>query len=53
MGEIGQALKQMQNNKSSGIDGFPSKFFYCFGPTLKAIILHSLNYAYKKGEIIH
>ena len=50
MEEIGQALKQMQNNKCPGIDGFPSEFFKVFWSELKAIMLRSLNYAYKKGE---
>ena len=48
MKEIGQALKQMQNNKCPGIDGFPSEFLKLFWSDLKAIILRSLNYAYKK-----
>ena len=50
MEEIGQALKQMQNNKCPGIDDFPSEFFKVFWSELKAIMLRSLNYAYKKGE---
>ena len=48
--EIGQALKQMQNNKCPGIDGFPSEFFKVFWYDLKTIILRALNYAYEKGE---
>ena len=50
MEELGQALKQMQNNKCPGIDGFPAEFFKVFWSELQAIMLRSLNYAYKKGE---
>ena len=33
--EIGQALKQMKNGKSPGIDGYPAEFFKIFWKKLK------------------
>ena len=33
--EIGQALKQMKNGKSPGIDGYPAEFFKIFWRKLK------------------
>ena len=47
--ELGQALKKMKNNKSPGIDGFPSEFFKVFWPNLKYPILRALNHSFKNG----
>ena len=41
--EISEALLRMKNEKSPGIDGFPSEFYKIFWAKLKYIILHALN----------
>ena len=47
--EIGQVLKRMKNNKSSGIDGFTSEFFKVFYSKLQYFITKSINSCFKKG----
>ena len=49
--ECVDALKQMSNNKTPGLDGFPAEFYKFFWSDLKHIILDSYNYAYNKGEL--
>ena len=47
--EISYALKNMKNNKSPGLDGFPCEFFKVFWGKLKFFVLRSLNYSFDKG----
>ena len=49
--EIGQALKQMKNGKSMGIDGYPAEFFKIFWKKLKFFVLKAYNWSYTKGEM--
>ena len=49
--ELGIALKKMKNNKTPGIDGFPSEFFKVFLSKLKYLILNALNHSYEKGML--
>ena len=49
--ECADALKQMSNNKTPGLDGFPAEFYKFFWSDLKHIIIDSYNYAYNKGEL--
>ena len=47
--EISQALKNMKNDKSPGIDGFPAEFYKVFWGKLEFIILYALNESCDKG----
>ena len=49
LSELGNALKSMKNNKTPGIDGFPSEFFKVFWCKLKYLTLRAFNLCYKKG----
>ena len=49
--ELGIALKKMKNNKTPGIDGFPSEFFKVFWVKLKYLVLNALNHCYEKGML--
>ena len=49
--ELNTALKNMKNNKTPGIDGFPSEFFKMFWGKLKFLILRVANYCYSKGKL--
>ena len=49
--ECADALKQMANNKTPGLDGFPVEFYKVFWLDLKSILIDSFNYAYEKGEL--
>ena len=51
LNELSTALKMMKNNKTPGIDGFPSEFFKVFWCKLKYIITRALNYSYQKGKL--
>ena len=51
LNELSTALKMMKNNKTPGIDGFPSEFFKVFWCKLKHIICRALNYSYQKGKL--
>ena len=44
--EIGVVLKNMKNNKTPGIDGFPADFFKVFWEDLKIFIKRCLNESY-------
>ena len=46
--EIGQALKNMKNNKCPGIDGFPADFYKIFWS--KFFVLRSLNHGFLSGQ---
>ena len=47
--ELSIALKNTKNNKTPGLDGFPSEFFKVFWKDLKYIITKALNSSYDKG----
>ena len=49
LAEISNALKNMKNNKSPGIDGFSSEFFKVFWCRIKFFVLRSLNHSFEKG----
>ena len=47
--ELSDALKNMKNGKTPGIDGFPAEFFKVFWGQLKYFILRSAKFAFNKG----
>ena len=47
--ELSIALKNMKNNKTPGVDGFPAEFFKVFWRQLKYFVLRSLNFSYETG----
>ena len=49
--EILCAIKNMKNDKSPGIDGFPVEFFKIFWGRIKFVVLRALNEGYEKGEM--
>ena len=49
--EISQALKQMKNGKSPGIDGYPAEIFKIFWKKLKFFVPKAYNWSYTKGEM--
>ena len=49
--ECADALKEMTNGKSPGCDGFTVDFYKVFWKNLKLLLVESLNYSYKKGEL--
>ena len=49
--EAGLALKNMQNNKSPGTDGFTAEFFKCFWQRIGTFVVRALNSAFRKGEL--
>ena len=49
--ELVNALKNMKNSKSPGMDGFTAEFFKFFWVDLGNFILKSVNYAYKNGSL--
>jgi hypothetical protein len=40
------ALKDMKNGKTPGLDGFPADFYKFFWGNIKDMVLESLNYAF-------
>ena len=51
MPELSNALRRMKNNKTPGMDGFPSEFFKVFWSKLSFFILRSINLSYKIGKL--
>ena len=49
--ECRQALKEMQNGKSPGSDGFTSEFYKAFWEEIGDDVVQSINHAYDKGEL--
>ena len=49
--ELTQALKNMKNDKSPGLDGFTVEFFKFFWSDLGLFVLRSLNYGYRNGNL--
>ena len=45
------SLKNMQNGKSPGCDGFTVDFYKFFWKNIKTFVVDSLNYAYHTGEL--
>ena len=46
-----EALKQLKNNKSPGIDGYSPEFFKKFWPQLGHFYLDCINECYKNGQL--
>ena len=46
-----KALKTLPNGKTPGIDGITTDFYKFFWNDVSTILLDSLNYAFKKGEM--
>ena len=44
--ELDEALSNMKNNKTPGLDGFPTDFFKVFLQKLKFFVLRALNESY-------
>ena len=49
--ELSSALKNMNNSKNPGSDGFTAEFFKFFWKDLGIFILNSINYAYKNDSL--
>ena len=49
--EIANALKNMKNNKSPGLDGFTVEFFKFFWVDIGSFILRSINYGYRNESL--
>ena len=47
--ELSEALKNMKNEKSPGMDGFTVEFFLFFWIDLGFFVLRSINYGYQSG----
>ena len=50
--EIDCALKNMNNNKSPGPDGFTSEFYQVFWSDISMYFLRSLNFGYNSGGLL-
>ena len=49
--ELKLALKQMENNKSPGLDGLSTNFYKYFWPILGNKLTHVYNYAFDNGHL--
>ena len=49
--ELAQALKNMKNDKSPGLDGFTAEFFKFFWIDISVFVLRSLNMGYRTGNL--
>ena len=49
--ELTSALRNMNNNKSPGLDGFTVEFFKFFWVNIGQFTLHSLNFGYRTGSL--
>ena len=47
--ELGAALKEMKNNKTPGVDGFPAELFKVFWKDLKFWICASVSFSLEHG----
>lgn len=48
--EIREAIKQLKNNKSPGIDGLPGEYYKCFIDDLVQILTKVFKYALSKND---
>ncbi len=48
--EIEEVIKQLKNNKSSGIDKFPREFYRCFKEDLIPLLQRVFNYALSEKD---
>ncbi len=51
MEECERSIKNMKNGKSPGSDGFTAEFYKFFWTDIKHLVLESINFAYRKGEL--
>ena len=51
LSEIGNALKEMKNDKSPGSDGYSAEFYKFFYKDISAFLLRSINEGFEKGEL--
>jgi hypothetical protein len=51
MQELGNALKELKNEKSPGSDGFTTDFYKFFWINIKKTVLESINYAENVGNL--
>ena len=51
VGELGQVLKKMKNNKSPGVDGISPEFLKVFWGKLKYLVTNALNACFQKGKL--
>ena len=49
--EVSEALKQMKNNKTPGIDGISADFLKVFWADLKYFVTRALNTCFNKGKL--
>ena len=49
-GELLQAFKTMESNKSPGSDGIPAEFYKVFWHDISDHLLESINYSYQQGQ---
>ena len=49
--ELSVALKNLNNDKSPGSDGYTADFFKFVFNDVDMFLLHSINYGFKKGEM--
>ena len=49
--ELLSAMKNMNNGKSPGYDGFPIEFYKVFWHDIKSPLLNSLNASFERGEM--
>ena len=49
--ECANSLKNMQNGKSPGCDGFTVEFYKVFWKNIKSLLVESINSAFEKGEL--
>ena len=47
--EIGQALKDLPNDKTPGNDGFSTNFYKFFWPNIKDLLFKSIKYSFHSG----
>ena len=50
-GELLQALKTMESNKSPGSDGIPAELYKVFWHDISDHLLDSINYSYQLGQL--
>ena len=49
--ELSDALRDMKNNKSPGLDGFTTNFYKFFWSDLKLALFESYVYSFNNGQI--